>query len=57
MPTLYITQVGTALEAELAAKNELIARLEKENAILRKQRDLIKTKWEDLMEEYRREKN
>jgi len=50
MATLYLSQVGSALEAELAAKNEHIAELEKQIIFLTKQRDLIKEKWEDLME-------
>ena len=51
MATLYLSQVGSALEAELAAKNEHIAELEKQIIFLTKQRDLIKEKWEDLTEQ------
>ena len=51
MPTIYQTQVSSALEAELAAKNDLIAQLRLEIENLTKQRDLIKNKWEDLYDE------
>ena len=50
MPTIYQTQVSSALEAELAAKNKIIEQLKAEIEILTKQRDQIKTKWEDLMD-------
>jgi uncharacterized coiled-coil protein SlyX len=51
MATLYLSQVGSALEAELAAKNILIAELQRQIVFLTKQRDLIKEKWEDLTEQ------
>jgi predicted RNase H-like nuclease (RuvC/YqgF family) len=49
MSTLYITQVGSALEAELAAKNQKIEELEKEIMGLQKQRNHIMRKWEDCV--------
>jgi len=51
MATLYLSQVGSALEAELAAKNAHITELERQIVFLTKQRDLIKEKWEDLTEQ------
>jgi len=50
MPTIYQTQVSSALEAELAAKNKIIEDQKAEIETLTKQRDQIKTKWEDLMD-------
>jgi CCR4-NOT transcriptional regulation complex NOT5 subunit len=50
MPTIYQTQVSSALEAELAAKNKIIEDQKVEIETLTKQRDQIKTKWEDLMD-------
>jgi len=50
MPTIYQTQVFSALEAELAAKNKIIEDQKAEIETLTKQRDQIKTKWEDLMD-------
>jgi len=50
MPTIYQTQVSSALEAELAAKNKIIEDQKVEIETLIKQRDQIKAKWEDLMD-------
>ena len=51
MATLYLSQIGSALEAELAYANKRIKELEEKVILLKTQRDQIKLKWEDLAEQ------
>lgn len=50
MPTITHLQIGSAIEAELAAKNELIENLNEEISRICKEKNTIKEKWERLLD-------
>ena len=54
MPTIYYNQIRSALEAETEANKLLIRKLTLQVEVLTKQMNQLKTKWENLNDEYKK---
>jgi len=53
MPTIYYSQIRSALEAELYANKIAVKKLTLQVEVLTKQLNQLKRKWENLDEDYK----